>query len=196
MDYIKTIDNYIKKELSTKRYSHSIEVAKMAQTIASKVNTDTDTDKYYLAGLSHDIARELPLDWLKEKVYNWGKFSEEFYKTSALFHGPAGAYLIKEKFGINNMEIQEAIAYHSVGNTCMSSCAKVVYVADYISYDRNHITEDFRNKVLNSSLDEMIILVVEKTAGYLRSLGLDLLPETRNMYLMLKKDLHEEKKGF
>lgn len=194
MDYIKTIDSYLKSNLSNKRYTHSRKVADMAGVIALKCGLDTDM--CYLAGLSHDIARELSLDSLKEKVYNWGTFSDEFYSNSCLYHGPVGALILKEKFGINDYEIQEAVAYHSIGNINMCNCSKVVYVADYISLDRLHIDNVFRDKVLSCNLDQMVFMVVKETGRYLNTIGLELIPESRNMFLKLKEEFNEEKKGF
>lgn len=194
MDYIEVIDSYLKSNLSIKRYTHSKEVAEMSREIAVKCSLDPE--RCYLAGLSHDIARELSLDSLKEKVYNWGNFSDEFYSKPCLYHGPVGALMLKEEFGINEYEIQEAVAYHSIGNSKMCNCSKVVYVADYISFDRVHIGDKFRGKVLGCCLDEMVYMVVKETGEYLKSIGLELIPESRNMYLRLKKDFYEEKKGF
>lgn len=196
MNYIKlthNIDQYIKNNLSNKRYNHSVKVAEMSVTIAEKLSLDIE--KSYLAGLAHDIARELSKEQLEKKVLSCVKFSADFYLKPMLFHGPVGADLLCKKFGIDDVDIIEAVTYHSIGSKTLGSIAKVIYVADYISYDRTHIDEQYRIKILSFKLDEMVLEVINSCRLYLESNGEYLLSETENMYNSIIRKLCEKEKG-
>lgn len=187
MDFTDKVDRHLKQNLSNKRYNHSVEVAKMAKIIADKL--EHDSEKAYLAGLCHDIARELPLASLMDNVYNWGTFSEDFYTHTNLYHGPVGAYILQSNFGVTDSEILEAVAYHSIGHKDMCDIAKVVYVADYISMDRKHINESLRNSVLSMTLDKMVITVIDLTSSYLNDRGIKTLIETDDLYNTLERGI-------
>lgn len=187
MNFIDKVDKHLKQNLSNKRYNHSIEVARMAYRVSKQFGFDSD--KAYLAGLCHDIARELPLASLKDNVYNWGAFSEDFYTHTNLYHGPVGAYILQSEFKLTDKELLEAVAYHSIGHKDMCDIAKVVYVADYISMDRRHITESLRNSVLSMTLNEMVITVIELTSSYLSDRGIKTLDETNDLYDTLKRGI-------
>ncbi len=195
MDYtskINIIDKYIKTHLSLKRYKHSKEVASMSSRIATI--TDNDSQKSYLAGLSHDIAREFSKSQLLDKIKKID-FSKDFYKLPQLFHGPVGADFLISKFGILEKDILDSVRYHSFGFPDMCDLAKIVYVADYISMDRTHILENERLEILSCSLNEMVVIVVDKTRAYLFSRGETILPETDNMYKKIIRILSEKETG-
>ena len=52
-------NSVLKKKLSKNRYIHSVNVANQAKELAEKY--DEDCEKAYLAGLLHDICKEMPL---------------------------------------------------------------------------------------------------------------------------------------
>lgn len=187
MNFTDKVDKHLKQNLSNKRYNHSVEVARMAKRISEQFGFDSE--KAYTAGLCHDIARELPLASLKDNVYNWKAFSEDFYTHTNLYHGPVGAYILQSEFNITDNELLEAVAYHSIGHKDMCDIAKVVYVADYISMDRLHITESLRNTVLSMTLNEMVITVIDLTSSYLRDRGIKTLLETDDLYNTLKRGM-------
>lgn len=195
MNYIskvKEVDSYLSQNISIKRYIHSVEVAKMSSQISGILNLDKDIA--YLAGLSHDIAREQSMVEQLKTIKHFKDLSSEFLKLPILFHGPVGSEFLKNKFDIKNKDILDAVKYHSTGHIDMCDLAKIVYVADYISYDRAHIENSFRDNVLKFNLNEMVLLVVTKTRDYLISKRETILPETDNMYNNLIRILSEKEK--
>ena len=57
MEIIKEIDEYLKNNMSQKRYIHSVGVMNKAKELANKHNIDEE--KAMVVGLAHDIAKEL-----------------------------------------------------------------------------------------------------------------------------------------
>lgn len=188
MNYIEKIaevDSYIRKNLSEKRYIHSVEVAKMSYLIADKV--DLDCDKAYLSGLAHDIAREINKELLSVSIKDISGLSNDFLELHALYHGPVGAKFLVEKFHINDSDILNGVKYHSVGHPNMGNLAKCVFVADYISADRKHINSEFRAMILNQDLDTMVASVLLESKKYLNSRGKSLIKESIDLFNLVHK---------
>lgn len=133
MQDIEIIKNDLKKTLTKFRYKHSLKVADEAKKLAKHYNCDEK--KAYLAGLIHDIAKDLT----EEENYNWIKkyhLPQELLNTenTNLRHADIGAILAKEKYHLEN-DICKAIQYHTIGNKEMDLLAKIVFIADKIARD-------------------------------------------------------------
>lgn len=128
---------YLKERLSKKRFTHSMNVADMARELAPIYGADPE--RAYFAGMTHDIAKELP----KDKQLALAKkctlsVSRIELASPPLLHAPAGAQLLKESFGVEDEDILLAIRYHTVAAADMSPLAQAVYLADLTSADRDY----------------------------------------------------------
>lgn len=134
---IEKIKDYLKENLSKKRCFHSMCVAKEAQKLAEIHGGDEE--KCYLAGLVHDVAKEISTERQLELV-NKSKLdvSEVERNAPPLYHAIAGAELLKELFGIDDDEIIGAVRYHTVGKRGMTRTEQIVYLADLVSEDRDY----------------------------------------------------------
>ena len=128
---------YLKERLSKKRFTHSMNVADMARELAPIYGADPE--RAYFAGMTHDIAKELPKDkqLALEKKCTLGVSRIEL-ASPPLLHAPAGAQLLKESFGVEDEDILLAIRYHTVAAADMSPLAQAVYLADLTSADRDY----------------------------------------------------------
>lgn len=185
IDKIAEIDEYLKKNISSKRYNHSVEVAKMASKIAKKFNIDHH--KTYFSGLAHDIAREIPIEKQESIIKEFDDLSKDFLSIKSIHHGPVGSYLVKKKFQITDKSVLEGIKYHSVGYGALSDIGKCVFVADYISEDRDHITREFRDKVLQAELDRMVYWVLLEMKSYLISQGKKMTKESIELFNLVNR---------
>ena len=132
-DYVKMLKN----TLSKKRFTHSMNVASMCLALAKKHGGDEE--KAYLAGLLHDIKKEETPNAMKSQAIlsNMDVSDEELY-TPALWHAPAGAYHISKNLGIKDIDILNAVRYHTAGRADMSMLEKIVYLGDLTSADRSY----------------------------------------------------------
>ena len=128
---------YLKERLSKKRFTHSMNVADMARELAPIYGADPE--RAYFAGMTHDIAKELPKDKQRAlaKKCTLGVSRIEL-ASPPLLHAPAGAQLLKESFGVEDEDILLAIRYHTVAAADMSPLAQAVYLADLTSADRDY----------------------------------------------------------
>ena len=147
---------YLKEHLSQKRYTHSLNVAEECRKLALKYGEEPD--KAYFAGLLHDICKELRDEEQKKLVIesNFTVCREEL-ETRSLWHAIAGAYFIKTKFGIEDIDILNSVRFHTVGRAGMTRLEEIVYLGDLISADRDYKDVDRMRKISYTSLNRAML---------------------------------------
>lgn len=134
------IDEYkclIKKRLSSYRFYHSLCVAESAKALAKRYNADEE--KAEVAGILHDVCKEATADEQLEIINKAGMTISDFEKKHEKFyHQISGAAFAKAELGISDEEIINAIRYHTTGRAGMSLMEEIVYLADFISADRDY----------------------------------------------------------
>lgn len=132
---IEDIQNKLRKKLKGNRYIHTLGVEYTSVCLAMKY--EADLEKAELAGLLHDCAKELPAEKLIKICSDHGeKISTMEFKQPFLLHGKAGACLARNKFGVEDEDVLDAIRYHTTGRPAMTLLEKIVFVADYIEPNR------------------------------------------------------------
>lgn len=125
--------NIISKYIKDKRIKHSISVANLAYVIALKNNIKNPI-RAYIAGLVHDIGKEIPLDESESLM------KEHFKEYSDLplfaYHQFLGTIIAKKEFKVVDEEIIDAIMFHATGKANMSPLGKIIYAADKIEPTR------------------------------------------------------------
>ena len=155
---IEEIKDIVKNKLSEKRYKHSICVMEMCEKLAKIYNVDIEMAKR--VGIVHDIAKEMP----KEEMVSYCKqnniqIDEIEMQNPGLLHGKIGADIAKKEFGFNE-QMQNAIESHTTGKPNMDMLAKILFVADAISDDRDWADIPTLRKVANENIDEAIIQII------------------------------------
>ncbi|MBQ4288934.1 MAG: bis(5'-nucleosyl)-tetraphosphatase (symmetrical) YqeK [Clostridia bacterium] len=151
--------------LKKSRVIHTLGVEEMAIRMAGIFGEDRD--KASLAALFHDYAKYInDVDMLK-LAEHYGIYVDDVYAEAPnLMHGPVGAKLIQEKFGINDSDVLNAITYHTVGRAGMSLLEKIIYVADMTEKNRDFPgVQELREKA-TENIDEAMILCLEQTIAY------------------------------
>ena len=182
---INEIDTYLKENLSKKRYEHSLLVAKEAKSLAKIYHVDEE--KAYLAGLMHDIAKELSEEennyWIKK-----GNLADDLKKENykKIRHADIGAIIAKEKYNLDN-DICNAIKYHTIGNKNMDTLAKIIYIADKIG--RKEIPKELTpiKDLVKKDLNAALIYFIEKQNKNLISKNITPHKNTEELLQTLKK---------
>lgn len=182
---INEIDTYLKENLSKKRYEHSLLVAKEAKSLAKIYHVDEE--KAYLAGLIHDIAKELSEEendyWVKK-----GNLADDLKKENykKIRHADIGAIIAKEKYNLDN-DICNAIKYHTIGNKNMDTLAKIIYIADKIG--RKEIPKELMpiKDLVKKDLNAALIYFIEKQNKNLISKNITPHKNTEELLQTLKK---------
>lgn len=158
---VETIKKDLENMLTNFRYEHSLLVAEEARLLAKHYNLDSE--KAYLAGLVHDIAKDLMQE---EEVYYINKYNIEYNKEyNEVLHSIIGYYLVKEKYNLDD-EICNSIKYHTLGNTNMTLFDKIIFVADKIGrVNKNSFLDNIKllaYKDIDSAIKECLEYVEKK----------------------------------
>ncbi len=179
----------LKQRLSEKRYYHSLCVADSCVRLCEKYGGDKE--KMYLAGLLHDIMKEAGKDKVFSLCKKYGYVMTELEKRShKLWHAPAGAVYVKYELKIDDPVIFSAIKYHTTGRENMTQEEKILFIADFISADRNYDDVDVIRSKAEISLEDAMIYGLSYTIRDLSKRNIPIHPDTVACYndTVLKKD--------
>lgn len=169
---LKKLRKAMEKELNAKRYEHTLCVAYTAASLA--MVHDEDPNKALIAGMLHDCAKCLSnkkLISICEKN-NFSISETELQNPAALLHAKVGSFLAKEKYGIEDEDILNAIRYHTTGRPGMSKLEKILYIADYIEPYRKHASNLLQiRRMAFQDLDGALFKILEDTLSYLHSVS-------------------------
>lgn len=157
---LEEIREVVKEKLSERRYNHSICVMKRCAEIANMYEVDIETMQKI--GIAHDIAKELePKEKLEYVKNNRIQIDEMELENTTLLHAKIGAHFSMKYFGFST-EMGQAIEAHTTGMPDMNIFAKILFVADRTSEDRNFEDIGKLNKILDINLDEAVLYVLDK----------------------------------
>lgn len=169
------------KALTEKRMNHSLSVAKLCYDLA--LVHDSDPMQAYLAGLFHDIARQIPKDEMVELARKHGiDVGPEEILEPLLLHGPLSSCVAAENYGIHDSEILNAISCHTVGREGMNLLDKILFIADKTEPLRKYDgVKELRDEAF-VDLESAFIKCVKNEMDYCVSCGYPVHPETKKLY--------------
>lgn len=146
----------LKGRLTERRFIHSLNVAKSAKELAQIYGYDEA--KAYTAGLIHDCCKDTPAGLqLSYMLENGMTLTDTEISTAKLYHAMCGSMFIQKEFGIDDAEIINAVRYHTTGRKDMTLLEKIVFIADFISEERDYNGVDIMREKAKRSLDEAIV---------------------------------------
>ncbi len=126
----------IRPLLSEKRFLHSLNVAKSAAVLADRYGADRE--KAYTAGILHDIMKDTEPRKQLQTIENSGIIFGTIDRAEPkLWHAKAGAAYVRDQLGVEE-DIVAAIACHTTAKAGMTILDKVLFLADFISEDRDY----------------------------------------------------------
>ncbi len=157
----------IKNILSEKRFNHSVNVGEMAAKLAKVYSEDVNDAR--IAGLLHDVCKEKSRDELTELFSSAPKDIFNLFNDvpeKKVLHGPAGAVYLQKYFGIDNKNILNGVTFHTTGRSNMSTFEKIIFVADFVSEERQWPEIKELQELAVNNIDEVvlrkIILAIQK----------------------------------
>ena len=181
MEQFQKIRNYLKSNLTSHRYEHSLRVEKTSIKLAQKFNLSVSVCA--LAGLAHDICREFSPGQLQSET-------GRLHANPVLLHGEAGAIVIQKLFGIKDLSVLNAIKYHTSGSVDMDDIGKIIFSADYMEPGRKHLSSGERDRLSLLELDDMVLEIALKTREHLQLKNLLVEPEMEKLIEKFNKDVH------
>lgn len=164
------IDAYLRQNLKEDRYKHVISVKDTAIKLAQKYGADIYKAK--IAALCHDCAKNMSdnelLSIIKDHNISLDWIS---LKNLQITHGLVATIIMKEKMEIEDIDVLNAVEYHTTGRNNMSILEKVIYLADIIEPLRNFKQVENLRKLALIDIDKAMIESLNSTIQYVVSKG-------------------------
>ncbi|NLM52036.1 MAG: HD domain-containing protein [Firmicutes bacterium] len=156
---------HLKENFSPELFAHALGTAETAGALARILGCDEG--KARLAGLLHDAARKWPAQDLLSFAKKHNLALDEYCLVQpVLLHAPVGAVLAKEQWGIDDKEILNAIAYHTLGFPGMTLLAQIVYLADKIEPNRSYPQVEELRSLARHNFPKALRMAVANSLAY------------------------------
>ena len=167
-----------KKQLSAKRYQHTLNVRRMAVKLAKRWGADPE--KAALAALLHDTAKELPREEMLQILKDNAIMAENAQnRPSPVWHGICAAILAQTQWGVEDEEVLSAIRCHTTGKPGMSLLDEIVFLADMTSAERDYPEVDYLRKLEKEDIHRAMREALEMNLHWLEESGKPVDEETR-----------------
>ena len=189
---LKKIKKKLKNELDESRYEHTIGVMDTAACLAMRYGADLT--QALVAGLLHDCAKCIPNDKkLKLCRKNGIEVTPFEEKAPFLLHAKLGVYISKEKYGVTDREVRQAVRYHTTGRPEMTLLEKIIYIADYIEPGRDKAPNlPTVRRLAFQDLDETMYVILKDTLEYLEH-GSGTIDATTRQACRYYQELHDRR---
>lgn len=180
VDYKEYLD-YLNKTLDNKRFVHSLNVAEECVKLAEKYGYNTETA--YLSGLLHDVCKNDSKEKMLQIFNEFDIILDDIQlQQQKLWHSIAGSLFIQKKFDISDKEIIDAIRYHTTGRENMTKLDKILYLADFISSDRDFDGVGKLRECAYEGLDNAVLQCFKFSVNELCNIDKPIHPDTLNGY--------------
>ena len=156
----------VRGRLSDFRFYHSQCVAEEAKKLAERYGWDPALA--YIAGAAHDIMKEQPREEaLAFFEANGVALTPLEKRCPKLWHAMAGEIYLRQTYSLPE-DILQAVRWHTTGRENMTLPEKILFVADFVSADRDYPgVEDMRvlaKQSLAAAMEEGLRFTIEELA--------------------------------
>ncbi len=192
----KRVIKWLRKNVSDHRLQHILGVEQTSIDLANSYKLDSL--KAGKAGLLHDLAKFFP----PKKIIRIAKkhhleIDSLCQSNPHLLHADVSAIVAQQEFAIEDPEILEAIANHTLGSPGMGKLSCIVYIADAIEPNRGDEPELIAlRKVAQQNLYQSVWQTSDYALKHLIDSKKTIHPRTiftRNWALMKTKKKHSKK---
>ncbi|PLZ12215.1 bis(5'-nucleosyl)-tetraphosphatase (symmetrical) YqeK [Fischerella thermalis] len=181
---------WLTENVPSSRINHILRVEQMAVELAQ--HYQLDREKAATAGLMHDLAKYFPSKKLLQMAELAGlEIDEVMVASPHLLHADVSAIVARESFGIQDEEVLQAIANHTLGRPGMSPLSCIVFLADTLEPGRGDSAElQALRKTSFANLERAVWLTCDYTFKFLLESPSLIHPRavaTRNWFLQKSK---------
>lgn len=178
---------HVKSELPEGRYQHTFRVVDQAVKLARIYGVDEE--KAGLAAAFHDYAKKRSLDQMKRIILSSPVPKDLLHYHHELWHGPVASILVESLFGITDLDIKDAIKFHTTGRAHMNKLEMIICLADYIEPGRSFNGLEEVREMAQQDLIQASWLMARNTIQFLMVNKSAIYPDTFHAYNFLSKKL-------
>lgn len=167
MDYIKLkneITEYITAHLKESRLKHVYGVRDTAVLLS--IMFGEDPKKAEICALFHDMYKWLNTEQVNEYVKKYN-LEDKYLNNPNLAHSKLAAYAMKNEYCIDDLDMINAVSYHTTGRANMSKLEKIIALADFIEPNRVFKEVYEARKLAKQDLDKACLYMFEQTILFL-----------------------------
>lgn len=172
----------LQKLLKPGRYEHTMGVEYTACCLAMRYGADMK--KADMAGLLHDCAKYLTSAQKLDYADRYGISVSEYERMNPeLLHAKLGAYIARDRYGVDDPDILSAITWHTTGRPDMTLLDKIIFIADYIEPGRFKAGNlDEIRALAFQDLDLCLLKILSDTVSYLETRNIVTDPMTKKTW--------------
>jgi len=157
---------YIREEIPDLE-AHLLGTRDFALEINRNQSLGIDEEKVVLASLCHDLARHVAPDEIAAALSQRGiDCDSPGFTSPILLHGFLSAELAKEKIGVRDEEVLDAVRWHATGRADMGLLERLLYVADKIEDNRDWPGVDDLRRLVEEDFHSAFPRVVASVISY------------------------------
>lgn len=176
--------NIVKQNTGKSRFEHTLRVADLATKLA--IHYDVDVDKTWLAAILHDLEKNISLEENDMLARMYG-LDEKYIGNQNLSHSKLAAVVSRDKLGINDEDILNAIAFHTTGRANMSMLEKIIFVADTCEEGRTYKEAAMLREKAFENIDDVCIFILKFLKESIENKGLEVDEDTIRALRYLKE---------
>lgn len=176
--------NIVKQNTGKSRFEHTLRVADLATKLA--IHYDVDVDKTWLAAILHDLEKNISLEE-NDMLVRMYDLDEKYIGNQNLSHSKLAAVVSRDKLGINDKDILNAIAFHTTGRANMSMLEKIIFVADTCEEGRTYKEAAMLREKAFENIDDVCIFILEFLKESIENKGLEVDEDTIRALRYLKE---------
>lgn len=136
-------------------------------------------EKAKLAGLLHDVTKNTPDEEQLALLDRYGVPMGEIERnTPKLYHAMSGAIFIQKELDIDDKDVLDAIRYHTTGRAGMTLLEQALYLADFVSADRDYEGVEELRKTAHTDFAAAMTVALSYTIRELMDRGAQVHPDT------------------
>lgn len=186
------LEHYVKEHVKPSRFTHIQGVVEASKMLSELY--DGNEEDVSLAALCHDMLKDQKTSDLLHVIRQFGEDPVEKGLAPQILHAQAGALFLQHECGVRNMDILNAVRYHTTGRPQMSKTEKIVFIADYIEKNRNFPGVDELRKIALLELDEAVYTALSQTLTHLKSLQMPIASDSVSAFEYYGKKRKERTK--
>lgn len=167
----------LRGKLNPRRLFHSECVSECAGVLAERYGASVE--KARLAGLLHDVMKNAPAN---EQLALMPDITSLELLNTKVWHQISGEAFLRQNGIVTDEEILGAVRWHTTGKAGMTLLEKIIYVADFISADRDYKDVEVVRRLAYISLEHAILYTSRYTVNKMVSQDLLLHPATVECY--------------
>lgn len=167
----------LRGKLNPRRLFHSECVSECAGVLAERYGASVE--KARLAGLLHDVMKNAPAN---EQLALMPDVTPLELLNTKVWHQISGEAFLRQNGIVTDEEILGAVRWHTTGKAGMTLLEKIIYVADFISADRDYKDVEVVRRLAYISLEHAILYTSRYTVNKMVSQDLLLHPATVECY--------------